>query len=137
MNNIELPATMENLDVCLAFILDGLKQAGIDKKILYQLRLACEEVVVNVINYAYPDDGGSMKVSYNFQHETGELEVIISDSGIPFNPLERDDPDISIPMEDRQIGGLGIFMVRTVMDSLEYAREDGRNILTMRKSLKK
>jgi anti-sigma regulatory factor (Ser/Thr protein kinase) len=137
MKTLELPATMENLDIGLNFILDELKQAEIDKKTLFQLRLACEEVVVNVINYAYPDSQGSVTISYDFMHETGELDIIISDSGIPFDPLKKEDPDISIPMEDRKIGGLGIFMVRSVMDSLEYSRDNGRNILIMRKSLKK
>lgn len=135
MKTLELPAIMENLDIGLNFILDGLKHAEIDKKTLFQLRLACEEVVVNVINYAYPDSQGSVTISYDFIPERGQLDIIISDSGIPFNPLEKEDPDISIPMEDRKIGGLGIFMVRSVMDSLEYSREDGKNILIMRKSL--
>jgi anti-sigma regulatory factor (Ser/Thr protein kinase) len=137
MNTIEFPAAMENLDECVEFIINGTSKAGVDKKTLFQLRLACEEVVVNVINYAYPESQGNVRISYELNEETGELVIVISDSGIAFDPLSKDDPDLSLPMEERQIGGLGIFMVRTVMDTVEYSFEDGRNILTMRKNIKK
>jgi len=134
MNTIELPAIMDNLEEGIDFILAGIEQAGVDQKMLFQLRLACEEVIVNVINYAYPDSKGSMQISYDISDN--ELEVVVSDSGVHFNPINKEDPDLSIPLEDRKIGGLGIFLVRNIMDQVEYSREDGRNILTMRKVLK-
>jgi len=137
MITIELPAVMENLDDCLDFLVKGIKQAGIDKKTVFQLRLACEEVIVNVIHYAYPNQQGKVRISYELAEDASNLVILVSDSGVPFNPLEKSEPDISLPIEERQIGGLGIFMVRKVMDSVEYTREDGRNILTLRKVLMK
>jgi len=134
MNTIELPAIMDNLEKGIDFILAGIDDAGIDKKMLFQLRLACEEVIVNIINYAYPDSKGSMEISYDINDN--ELVIVISDSGVPFNPIKKEEPDLNIPLEERKIGGLGIFLVRNIMDQVEYQRDNGRNILTMRKTLK-
>lgn len=136
MKTIELPAIMENLDESLDFLVYGLEKAGIDKKASYQLRLACEEVIVNVIHYAYPNHQGNVRISYELAKDGRDIVIMVSDSGYPFNPLEKAEPDISLPMEERQIGGLGIFMVRNIMDNVEYKREDGRNILILRKTLK-
>ena len=125
---------MDNLEKGIDFILAGIDDAGIDKKMLFQLRLACEEVIVNIINYAYPDSKGSMEISYDINDN--ELVIVISDSGVPFNPIKKEEPDLNIPLEERKIGGLGIFLVRNIMDQVEYQRDNGRNILTMRKTLK-
>jgi len=135
MNTIELPAIMENLDVSIDFLINGIEKAGIDKKTIYQLRLACEEVIVNVINYAYPNHQGNVTISYELSEDKCDLVILISDSGVPFNPLEKAEPDINLPIEERQIGGLGIFMVRNIMDTVEYIRQDGSNILTLTKAL--
>lgn len=137
MNSIELAATIENLDQSLDFVVDGIVSAGVDKKMAGKIRLACEEVFVNVIHYAYPEKQGNMLVSYDLSGDGKELLIRVEDKGIPFNPLEKEDPDVELPLEERQIGGLGIFMVRNIMDELSYAREEDTNILVMRKSMTK
>lgn len=138
MNTIELTAVMENLDDGLDFVVNGIEAAGVEKKIAGKIRLACEEVLVNVIHYAYPTDiQGTLTVSYELTNEGKDLIIKVMDKGVPFNPLEKEDPDVDLPLEERQIGGLGIFMVRNIMDDLTYTRENEMNILTMRKSVNK
>ncbi|HEX3030478.1 MAG TPA: ATP-binding protein [Clostridia bacterium] len=134
MDTIERPALMENLEEVLDFVNLGLKSKIDDKKLLYQIRLVCEEIIVNVINYAYPGSTGNVRVSYSIPEEGKELEIVVCDSGIPFDPLAKDDPDINLPLNERKIGGLGIFMVRQSMDEVSYKRENGMNILTLKKA---
>jgi anti-sigma regulatory factor (Ser/Thr protein kinase) len=137
MNRMEIPAIIENLDKGLDFIIEGIEEAKLDRKVVYQIKLACEEVIVNVINYAYPNSQGNIVLSYEIDENNKEIIIIVSDFGIPYNPLLNEDPDINLPMEEREIGGLGVYMVRNIMDRVEYAWEDGQNVLTMRKSYKK
>lgn len=134
MDTIERPALMENLEEVLDFIALGLKSKIDDKKLLYQIRLVCEEIIVNVINYAYPGSEGNVRVSYNIPDDSRELEIVIYDSGVPFDPLAKEDPDINLPLNERKIGGLGIYMVRQYMDDVSYKRENGMNILTLKKA---
>lgn len=134
MDTIERPALMENLEEVLDFVALGLKSKIDDKKLLYQIRLVCEEIIVNVINYAYPESTGNVRVSYNVPDDSRELTIVIYDSGIPFDPLAKDDPDINLPLNERKIGGLGIFMVRQSMDTVSYKRENGMNVLTLKKA---
>ncbi len=136
MNTIQLAATMENLDPSLDFLEEGFLQEGIDQKMAMKLRLACEEVIVNVIHYAYPGQEGTFQVSYRVDGGE-ELTIVVRDQGVPFDPLQREDPDISLSLDEREIGGLGIFMVRNIMDDLAYQREDGSNVLTMKKTVRK
>lgn len=138
MNTIELTAVIENLDTGLDFVLNGIEAAGVDRKTAWKIRLACEEVLVNVIHYAYPiNQHGNFTIFYELTNDKQDLILKIMDKGVPFNPLEKEDPDVDLPLEDRQIGGLGIFMVRNIMEELTYTREDETNILTMKKSLNK
>lgn len=116
----------------LEFILEGAKSKGFDEKKIYQVRLVAEEVLVNIINYAYPDKTGDVEVTL-FPEESKGLKVEVADSGISFNPLSRPDPDISAPIEERNIGGLGIYLLRNIMEEVDYKRENNRNILTFRK----
>lgn len=137
MNRMEIPAIIENLDKGLDFIIEGIEKAKLDKKAIYQIKLACEEVIVNVINYAYPNSQGDIVLSYEIDEDNKEIIIVISDFGMPYNPLLNEDPDINLPMEEREIGGLGVYMVRNIMDRVEYAWEAEQNVLTMRKSYKK
>jgi anti-sigma regulatory factor (Ser/Thr protein kinase) len=134
MKTLELPALMDNLDEFLDFVITGIHQAISDKKNLFQIRLVCEEIIVNVIHYAYPDGEGNVAVSYDISPDQGLLTITIADRGVPFNPLEKDDPDISLPLDERPIGGLGIFMVKSIMDEVRYQRENDMNTLTLTKS---
>lgn len=100
--------------------------------ILFALNLSLEEIVTNVISYGYDDDDDH-KILVRIQFSNGEVIVEVEDDGAPFNPLEADEPDIDKPLEDRQIGGLGIHLVKNYMDDLEYKRTGDKNILMMKK----
>lgn len=95
------------------------------------LKIAYEEIVINVIHYAYGEDKGLIRVLIDFLEDPKRLFIEVQDHGVPFNPLERADPDINAPAEERSIGGLGIFMTKKIMDTVTYRRKDGMNILTM------
>ena len=97
--------------------------------------VAIEEVFVNVAHYAYPDSEGDMTLGIGFAEESRTVTFRMADKGIPFDPLQKPDPDITLPAEERQIGGLGIFIAKQTMDSLAYTYENGENILTMIKKL--
>lgn len=134
MNELKISASIDKLEIMIEFILDSIKNIETDKKQFGKLRLVSEEVLVNVINYAYPAKIGEILIKTDVSPEK-ELTIQIIDSGIPFNPLEKDDPNINLPMEERKIGGLGIFMVKNIMDSINYEYTDNKNILTLVKKL--
>lgn len=99
---------------------------------VFQLNLALEEAVVNVMNYAYPEKSGMPVVlEAEADAEADTISFRLSDEGIAFDPTQQDDPDITLSAEEREIGGLGIFLVQQMMQSVSYERTEGRNILTM------
>lgn len=97
---------------------------------VFQLNLALEEAVVNVMTYAYPGQEG-MPVCLHVDNESGILTFTLKDEGVPFDPTQKEEPDITLDIEDRPIGGLGIFLVNQYMSSVSYQRKAGENILTM------
>lgn len=107
---------------------------GIDPSLTVSLNLALEEAVTNVISYAYPE-GQEGIVDIDVCATKEQLEFVISDSGIPFDPTTKEDADITLGVEERPIGGLGIFLVRQLMDTILYEYKDKKNILTLRKQL--
>ena len=133
MKELVLPALLENLDPLIQFILEGARESGYDENTIAELHLVAEEAMVNIINYAY--EGGSGDIILTVGSGNGMFSINIKDGGKAFNPLEKEDPDITIPIEDRPIGGLGIFLIRKIMDDLAYARVDDTNILTLKKKL--
>ena len=130
----------------LAQFVDGFcEAAGLDMTTTMSLNLAIEEAVVNVMNYAYPAgikgyvsiEAVAFRASQPASPEDGEwMEFIISDSGTPFDPTAKGEVDTTLPAEERPIGGLGIHLVRQIMDSVNYERTDGKNVLTLKKKLK-
>lgn len=110
-------------------------QMDIDKSLARQLQLAVEEAVVNVIDYAYPI-GTDGDITINMMSDDKYLKIIIIDSGVVFDPTLKGKTDTTLSAEDRQIGGLGIHLVRELMDSINYEREGGKNVLTLIKNLK-
>jgi len=108
-----------------------------DEDLRFKLRLSIEETVENVVQYAYKDSIGWMEVETDLDEKGLMLTVTLKDAGKPFNPLERPDPDINLPLEEREIGGLGIFLCKQLMDEVAYRYEDGCNILTMKKNIAK
>ncbi len=139
-NEISLPATMENLDNVLGMTEALLEEAGCPMKVIMQLTVCVEEIFVNIVNYAYENTTGcciiKLEADYLSQ-DMGESIITVKDYGIRFNPLEREDPDITLSADERSIGGLGIFMVKKTMDKVEYIYENETNILIMSKTWKR
>jgi anti-sigma regulatory factor (Ser/Thr protein kinase) len=124
-------ASTDNLESLLDWARALLEQAGFPPKTCYQITVVIEEVFGNICCYAYPGASGTADINLSFDGET--LTLRLEDSGIPFNPLEREDPDITASIEDRPIGGLGIFITKKWMDETHYERKDGKNVLVMRR----
>ena len=117
------------------FIDEVCETAGLDMATTMKLNLAIEEAVVNVMNYAYPQ-GTVGDINIEVQVDNNQLEFIISDSGTPFDPTTKAEVDTTLSAEERTIGGLGIHLVRNIMDSINYERVNGKNILALIKKLK-
>lgn len=104
-----------------------------DEALRFKLRLSIEEAVENVVCYAYEGGIGWLEVGTSLDHDSLILTIELRDAGIPFNPLEAPDPDVSLPANERKVGGLGIFLCKKMMDSINYQYVDGNNVLTMTK----
>ena len=104
-------------------------------KIQIQIDIAVEEIFVNIANYAYQDKVGKAQVQIEIKEDPLSIYITFIDSGIPYDPLAKADPDTSLKAEDRAIGGLGIFMVKKSMDNVSYQYKNGQNMLTIQKSL--
>ena len=133
MKTLTLPAILTNLEIFIDFVLKESEQMHFDKNLQAKLRLATEEIIVNIISYAYPDREGDITVSVGHVLKPSGLLVEISDQGTPFNPLSKTSPDLTVPIKDRQIGGLGIYLLKELMDDVRYRYEAGRNVLTFTK----
>ncbi|MDR2600450.1 MAG: ATP-binding protein [Oscillospiraceae bacterium] len=125
-------AHIDKLNDVLDFIDEKMDEIGIDMKGQYSVRVSVEELFVNVANYAYPNGEGDITVTTSTK--PGEFIIEIKDNGIPYNPLEKDDPDTTLTAEKREIGGLGIYMVKNMMDSVNYTYQNGQNIMTIMKN---
>ncbi len=101
--------------------------------LLFKIRLSVEEVIENIVRYAYDNGAGYLEVSTHI--EGNELLISFTDAGRPFNPLEKPDPDITLSAETRPVGGLGIYICKQLMDGIYYNHTDGCNVLTMRKTM--
>ena len=135
MTKKTFPAKTESLNDVLGFVEETLETFECPMKIQTAICVAIEEVFVNVARYAYPDTEGDMTLHIGFDEHTREVICRMSDKGIPFDPLKKPDPDITLSAEEREIGGLGIFITKKTMDSVTYAYENNENILTMIKKI--
>ena len=135
MTNRIFKAKTEALSDVLGFVDEMLEAYKCSMKIQMALCVAIEEVFVNVARYAYENGEGDVILGIGFDPESRDLTFRMTDRGVPFNPLEKPDPDITLSAEDREIGGLGIFITKKTMDSVSYAYENGENILTMTKKI--
>lgn len=133
MKELTISATKENLYSVLALIDEQLELIGCPMKAQMQLDIAVEEIFVNIASYAYPDGNGTAVVRVEVQPDPPTAVITFIDSGTPYNPLAKTDPDITLTAAERQIGGLGIFMVKKSMDDVKYTYADGCNILTLKK----
>ena len=134
-NELVVEATDENLPVALDFIERHLDQTDCPTKQRMQIRLAAEEIFVNIAHYAYAPDKGKATVRVEVTEEPVAVTITFVDNGIPYDPLAKEDPDITLSAEERSIGGLGIFITKKTMDDVSYEYKDGQNILTLKKKL--
>ena len=130
MKQLKLEATQENAAVVSAFVEEQLEDCPMRDAM--KLSVAVEELYVNVASYAYAPRTGPVEIRTDITEHSAEITFI--DSGRPYNPLEKPDPDITLSAEDRPIGGLGIYMVKKSMDAMTYRYENGQNIVTIRKN---
>ena len=133
MKELIIDALTENLDAVIAFVTEQLEAADCSMKAQMQIEVAVEELFVNIAHYAYAPGIGTATIQTEITADTAEITFI--DSGVQYDPLAKPDPDVSLPASERQVGGLGIFMVKKSMDDMRYEYRDGKNILTIVKKL--
>ena len=130
MNELIIEAKVENMEAVQNFVSERLGDCP--EKIRNQIGIAVDEIFSNIANYAYNPETGGAKVRISVDND---ITIEFEDCGTAYNPLSKDDPDVSLPAEKREVGGLGIYILKNIMDSVGYRREGGKNILTIRKSL--
>jgi len=136
MKELVIGADTENLEEVLAFVDAELEANDCPMKIQIQLDIAVEEMFVNIAHYAYQGAAGEAVIRMEIiKEEKTTVEITFIDRGIPYNPLEKEDPDITLSADERQVGGLGIYMVKQSMSHVDYHYSDGQNIFTMSKEL--
>ena len=128
-------ATKDALPEVMAFTEECLESFECPMKSSMTICVAVEEIFVNIASYAYGDKSGNATLSFGFDENERLMTLVVKDNGTPFNPLERAEPDITLSADDREIGGLGIFITKKTMDTISYSYENGRNILTMTKKI--
>ena len=135
MKELTVEATIENVPKVMEFVDEQLEQFDCPMKTQMQVDVAVEELFSNIARYAYNPGIGS--ATMRVEVAEGPLAVVITfiDNGIPYDPLAKADPDITLPAEEREIGGLGIYMVKKAMDEISYEYKDGQNILRIKKNV--
>lgn len=132
--NIE-NATIDDVTKATEFIEGELEKIGCPMKTIIQINIAIDEMFSNIVKYGYPEGSGPVTVRFIGREHSRSIFIRFEDEGVPYNPLTKEDPDITLSAEERNIGGLGIFMVKKTMDDIKYKYEDGKNILTIKKNL--
>ena len=135
MSELNIEAKTENLDKVLAFVDQHLEERGCAVQVQMQIDVAVEELFVNIAQYAYAPDTSVATIRVELQEDPLVVVITFIDNGIPYNPLAKEDPDITLSAEERPIGGLGIYMVKKSMDDMSYEYKDGQNILRIKKQL--
>lgn len=136
MEQLSRKATVNNVNEIIDILLNKLETINqITKKSKNEIRIICEEILINIVNYAYIENKevGKMTIKYDFDIEKKQLLIDFIDYGIEFNPLEKENPDINADISERKIGGLGIFIVKQMVDDIEYIRINDTNILKVKK----
>lgn len=133
---IQIPAVPENWKLVYDFLSEFIDAMNVDSEIKINVLLSAEEIFTNIARYAYSDSQGDVLVDIEFYPEKEALQINFKDSGVPFDPTKWEMPDISQGFKERKIGGLGIFMVRNMMDEMQYFYENGSNNLLIIKKIK-
>ena len=135
MDKLTVEAKTENLEEVLGFVDRHLEAMDCSPKVSVQIDVAVEELFVNIAHYAYSPGTGSATIGVEILKDPAAIAITFTDRGKPFDPLAKEDPDITLSAEERQIGGLGIYMVKKSMDEVVYEYRDGQNILRIKKNL--
>ena len=135
MKDITVDATVDNLEVVQDFVREELEKQECSMKVMMQIEIAVEEIYVNIVHYAYNPSVGKATIRCEVTDNPMQVMIQFLDSGIPFDPLAKEDADITLSADERDIGGLGIFMVKQSMDEVNYEYKDGKNVLTIKKVL--
>lgn len=133
MKELKVEATIDNIPVVTEFVTSQLDEMSCIPKAKTQIRIAIDEIFGNIAHYAYEGKTGPVWIRVEQCEEQGAVVITFTDEGIPYNPCEKSDPDISLSIEERQIGGLGIYMVKKLMDDVWYEYKEGKNMLSMKK----
>ena len=135
MRSIIVPANDEDPTPVVEFVSEELEQYDYSSRALYQIEVAIEEILVNIVSYAGLTENDGIEIRCGVFEDPLRAVVQFIDGGIPFDPLAKEDPDVTLSAADRPVGGLGVFMVKQSMDDVKYEYKDGANILTLTKSL--
>jgi anti-sigma regulatory factor (Ser/Thr protein kinase) len=135
MKELTLEAVLENVETAQEFVNGCLKNTECPVKIVTQINIAVEEIFANIAHYAYASGTGSATIGVEVLDNPLTAVITFTDRGVPYNPVQKKDPDISLSVEERDIGGLGIYMVKKSMDDVSYEYKDGNNILQIKKIL--
>ena len=135
MKELTIAATVENIETVTEFVNAQLEALGCSMKAQMQIDIAIDELFGNIAHYAYNPDVGSATVQVEVVEEPLAVVITFIDGGVPYDPLATADPDITLSAEERQLGGLGIYMVKKSMDEITYEYKDGKNILSIKKKL--
>ena len=129
LRELEIEAKDDNLNTVLDLVSEELEKMECPPRIIIKMSVAVEEIFVNISHYAYGDKTGMAKILVEGSEDPRGISITFIDGGVPYDPLEKEDPDINLSAEERQIGGLGIYMVKQTVDEIDYRYEDGKNIL--------
>lgn len=132
---LTIEAEIEKWNDVRFFVENFMQKNAVSTNDMMMLDIAIEEIFVNVASYAYAPNHGMVTLEVGILQNPKAMQVIFTDQGIPYNPLDKEDPDVNLKLEEREIGGLGIYMVKQSMDAVRYAYKDNRNILTIVKNL--
>ena len=135
MKELTIEATIDNIPAVTEFVDRKLEELDCPMKIQAQIDVAIDELFSNIAKYAYNPDTGPATVRVEVENDPMAVIITFIDHGMPYDPLSNKDPDVNIGLEDRMIGGLGIFLVKKTMDDISYEYKDGQNILKIRKNI--
>ena len=134
MKKVTLDATVDNIEKVTEFVNEQLEECGCPMKIQMQIDIAIDELFGNIAHYAYHPEVGPATVRVEVLKEQPAVVITFLDNGVPYDPLKKEDPDVTLSAQERTTGGLGIFLVKKSMDDILYEYKDGQNILKIRKN---
>ena len=135
MKELTIAATVESIETVTDFVNEQLEAYDCPMKILMQINIAIDELFSNIAHYAYNPETGDATVRVEVIEDPMAVIITFIDNGVPYDPLKQKDPDTTLPAEERELGGLGIYMVKKTMDDVTYEYKDGKNILSIKKHL--